>query len=100
MSTLKMWQPSCTLRLGLPLALGLCLTIGLLLAMGALHPHYAVLAALAGWGAGNFGAAGAPFIGLLCVLLVIVAILLLLTGKYHRDIFQLVMGINLQFMGK
>jgi hypothetical protein len=54
-------------------------------------PHYAVLAALAGWGAAN---AGGWFIGLLCVLLVIVAVLLLFTGKYHRDIFKLVMGIQ------
>jgi hypothetical protein len=35
-----------------------------------------------------------PFGGLLWVLLVIVAILLLFTGKYHRDIFRLVMGIQ------
>ena len=57
-------------------------------------PHYAVLAALTGWAVGNAGGAGLPFIGLLCVLLIIVAVLLLFTGKYHRDIFQLVMGIQ------
>jgi hypothetical protein len=57
-------------------------------------PHYAVLAALAGWGAGNAGSWCPAFGGLLWVLLVIVAILLLFTGKYHRDIFELVMGIQ------
>lgn len=57
-------------------------------------PHYAALAALTGWAAGNAGGWSPPFVGLLCVLLVIVAILLLFTGKYHRDIFQLVMGIQ------
>jgi hypothetical protein len=57
-------------------------------------PHYAVLAALAGWGAANAGGWGLPFVGLLCVLLIIVAVLLLFTGKYHGDIFKLVMGIQ------
>jgi len=57
-------------------------------------PHYVALAALTGWAAGNAAAWSLPFVGLLCVLLVIVAVLLLFTGKYHRDIFKLVMGIQ------
>jgi hypothetical protein len=57
-------------------------------------PHYAVLAALAGWGVSSVEGSGVPFGGLLWVLLVIVAILLLFTGKYHQDIFRLVMGIQ------
>ena len=57
-------------------------------------PHYAVLAALTGWSAGNAAGWSMPFIGLLGVLIIIVAVLLLFTKKYHKDIFQLVMGIQ------
>jgi amino acid transporter len=57
-------------------------------------PHYAVLAALAGWGASYVQGAEFPFSGLQWVLVLIVAILLLFTGKYHQDIFRLIMGIN------
>ena len=57
-------------------------------------PHYAALAALAGWAAGHAKGWSLPFGGLLWVLLAIVAVLLLFTGKYHRDIFKLVMGIQ------
>ena len=57
-------------------------------------PHYAALAALAGWGAANPSGPGPAFIGLLCVLVVIIAVLLLFTKKYPRDIFELVMGIQ------
>jgi hypothetical protein len=57
-------------------------------------PHYAVLAALAGWGVASACGSGVPFAGLLCVLVIIVAVVLLFTGKYPKDIFQLVMGIQ------
>jgi len=62
-------------------------------------PHYACLAALASspwWhqaaqeGARN----GFPFGGLLSVLILITAVLLLFVGRYNKDIFQLVIGIN------
>jgi len=46
-------------------------------------PHYAILGAL-GFGEG----------GLMLFLMIIVAIVLLFTGKYHKDIFKLVMGIQ------
>jgi len=57
-------------------------------------PHYAVLAALFGGSWGSNAASHYPFSGLLWVLVLIVGVLLLFTGKYHRDIFKLVMGIN------
>jgi hypothetical protein len=54
-------------------------------------PHYAVLAALVwGWGDGTSFAAPA----LLTVLVVIAAVVLLVRGRYPRDIFALVVGIN------
>jgi hypothetical protein len=52
-------------------------------------PHYACVAALAGYGWEHF-----PYIGLLPVLIVITAVLLLFTGKYRQDIWKLVMGVN------
>ena len=57
-------------------------------------PHYAILAALTGWGYSAANHGQSPFLGLLWVLVIIVAVLLLFTGKYHKDIFKLVMGIN------
>ncbi len=51
-------------------------------------PHYAVVAAFQG-GAGRNGGGGLNFI-----LVLIAAIILLFTGKYHKDIFKLVVGIN------
>jgi hypothetical protein len=57
-------------------------------------PHYAVLAALIGGSWGSAPPGHHPFGGLLWVLVLIVAVLLLFTGKYHRDIFRLIMGIN------
>jgi hypothetical protein len=51
-------------------------------------PHYAVLAAFQG-GAGDNGGGGLKFI-----LVFIAAIVLLFTGKYPKEIFKLVVGIN------
>jgi hypothetical protein len=55
-------------------------------------PHYAILGALVGWGTNQ--AAHIPFGGLMLVLVIIVAIVLLFTRKYHKDIFKLIMGIQ------
>ncbi len=57
-------------------------------------PHYAILAALAGWYYSNPENGSYPFGSLLWVLVIIVAFVLLFTGKYHKDIFKLIMGIN------
>ncbi len=57
-------------------------------------PHYAVLAALAGWGYSSAPHTEYPHGGLLWLLVIIVAVILLFTGKYQKDIFKLVMGIN------
>ena len=54
-------------------------------------PHYGVLIFIVG---GGFSAPGFPHGGLLSVLVLIAAFVLLFTGKYHQDIFRLVMGIN------
>jgi hypothetical protein len=51
-------------------------------------PHYAVVATFQG-GAGDNGGGGLNW-----VLVIIAAIALLFTGKYPKDIFKLVMGIN------
>jgi len=57
-------------------------------------PHYAILGALAGWGY-NYATQGQfPTGGLLWILVLIAGIVLLFTGKYHRDVFKLIMGIN------
>lgn len=54
-------------------------------------PHYLVLTALVwGWGDGTSWAAPS----LLTVLVAIAAVLLLVRGRYPRDIFALVVGIN------
>jgi len=57
-------------------------------------PHYAVLAALAAGGYNYTKCSEYSHGGLLWVLVIIVAFVLLFTGKYHKDIFKLVMGIN------
>ncbi len=57
-------------------------------------PHYAILAALIGWGYNYSAQTEYPFGGLLWVLVAIVAVVLLFTGKYHKDIFKLIMGIQ------
>ena len=51
-------------------------------------PHYAIVAAFQG-GAGDNGGGG-----LNLILVFIAGVILLFTGKYHRDIFKLVVGIN------
>jgi hypothetical protein len=51
-------------------------------------PHYLVVGALVGGSV----RAGAP--GLLGVLVVIAAVWLLVTGRYHRPLFDLVVGLN------
>ncbi len=50
-------------------------------------PHYLILGLLQGGSAPRFG-------GLNAVLVVIAAVGLLFTGRYHQDIYQLVLGIN------
>jgi len=52
-------------------------------------PHYAVVAMFQG-GQGGRGGGG----GLNSALVLIAAIVLLFTGKYHKDIFKLVVGLN------
>lgn len=59
-------------------------------------PHYAVLAILLGgwgWTVGE-GDWGSDWPGLNGILVLIAAVMLLFTGRYPRDIFQLVVGIN------
>jgi hypothetical protein len=55
-------------------------------------PHYLVLAAF--FGAWDVGASGRSFPGLLAVLVAIAAVVLLVRGRYPRDLFALVVGIN------
>jgi len=50
-------------------------------------PHYLVVAVLQGGTGPRFG-------GLNFILVVFAGIMLLFTGRYHRDIFQLILGIN------
>jgi hypothetical protein len=54
-------------------------------------PHYLVLAALVG---GGWRVGDAAFPGLLAVLVVVAAVVLLVRGRYPRDVFALVVGIN------
>jgi hypothetical protein len=62
-------------------------------------PHYVCLAPLISWGWYHWQNAqgvnnSTPFMGLLSALVLIVAILLLFTHKYFKEVFPLVMGIN------
>jgi len=59
-------------------------------------PHYAALAALAGaWNVTwTLGAAHFSPPGLLGVLLLVAAVVLLVRGRYPRDVFAIVVGIN------
>ena len=56
-------------------------------------PHYLVLAPLTGLGQWAKADAGFPVIGLIWVLAIIIAILLLFTKKYNKDIFKPNTGI-------
>ena len=56
-------------------------------------PHYLVLAPLMGLGQWNQAEPGFPVIGLILILAIIIAILLLFTKKYNKDIFKLNTGI-------
>jgi hypothetical protein len=55
-------------------------------------PHYAVLAAFLGGGWWLFSDTAFP--GLLHVLVLVAGVVLLFTGRYPRDVFRLVVGIN------
>ncbi|UCD38222.1 MAG: DUF4389 domain-containing protein [Fidelibacterota bacterium] len=57
-------------------------------------PHYLVLAVFLGWESHSATYGDHQHGGLLWILVIIVAIVLLFTGKYLKDIFKLVMGIN------
>jgi hypothetical protein len=56
-------------------------------------PHYLVLAPLTGFGQWHQAESGFPVIGLIWVLAIIIAVLLLFTKKYNKDIFKLNTGI-------
>lgn len=55
-------------------------------------PHYAVLAAFLGGGGWVFSESWVP--GLLPVLVLVAGVILLFTGRYPRDVFRLIVGIN------
>ena len=57
-------------------------------------PHYLILAALVGGGGDPSGNTDYYYGGLQWILVLIVAVVLLFAGKYHKDIFRLIMGIN------
>jgi len=59
-------------------------------------PHLIVTSIFVGgsswtWASGASGGEGA---GLVTILVIIAAVALLFTGKYHQDIFKLVIGMN------
>jgi hypothetical protein len=56
-------------------------------------PHYLVLVPLTGLGQWAKADSGFPVIGLIWILAIIIAILLLFTKKYNKDIFKLNTGI-------
>lgn len=57
-------------------------------------PHYAVLAVLIGGEYQQVEASKYLRGGLLWILVIIAAFVLLFTGRYHKDIFRLIIGIN------
>ena len=62
-------------------------------------PHYIVVGILVGgwnwgWNSGPWSAGSGGGTSLILTLVIIAAIVLLFTGKYHQDIFKLVMGMN------
>ena len=83
--SLKQADYPATLEIEYPerLSRGLVLVKWWLLAI----PHYLILAVLQGGLAPRFG-------GVNAVLVVIAAIGLMFTGRYHQDIYRLVLGIN------
>ena len=59
-------------------------------------PHYCVVSVFMGggpfgWEQGNANASGP---GLIFILVIIAAVVLLFTGRYHQEIFKLVIGLN------
>jgi hypothetical protein len=54
-------------------------------------PHYAIVAAFLG---GGWIAANVQAPGILSVLVLVAGVVLLFTGRYPRDVFRLVVGIN------
>lgn len=59
-------------------------------------PHFAALTLLAGWGRwpADDRWANVPFGGLLWLLVLFAAVVLLFTGRYPKDMYRLIMGIN------
>jgi hypothetical protein len=57
-------------------------------------PHFMIMAAFVGGTSGEATRDSFYYGGLQWILVLIVAVLLLFTGKYHKDIFRLIMGIN------
>ncbi len=62
-------------------------------------PHYIVVGILVGgwswsWNSAPWSAGNGEGAGLILALVIIAAVILLFTGKYHQDIFRLVMGMN------
>jgi hypothetical protein len=57
-------------------------------------PHIAILGALASWVYKSAPHMESPQFGLMLILVIIVAVVLLFTGRYHKDIFKLIMGIQ------
>ncbi len=57
-------------------------------------PHYFILALILGWESSNGGYADHQHSGLIWILVMIAAIVLLFAGKYLKDIFKLVVGLN------
>jgi len=61
-------------------------------------PHMIIVGILHGgwwgWGSGNWNWGGEDGTGLVVIIVIIAAVGLLFTGKYHQDIFKLVVGIN------
>jgi hypothetical protein len=54
-------------------------------------PHYAIVAAFLG---GGWAASNGLAVGVLPVLVLVAGVVLLFTGRYPRDVFRLVVGIN------
>ena len=57
-------------------------------------PHLIVVSLLQGGWWGWWFWWGEDYVGLVFILVIIAAVILLFTGKYHQDIFRLVIGMN------